>query len=67
MIDDGLWMTTTSCVVYSGQIALVSLRLPRLFSSLFLLLVLQKELVHMVGSLASGWLRVPQGGISLPD
>lgn len=37
------------------------------FSSLFLSLVLQKELVHMVGSLASGWLRVPKGGISLPD
>lgn len=66
MIDDWLRMTTTSSGVYSGQIALVSLRLPSLSLPPFLSLDLWSEMVHMAGSLVSGWLGVPRGGISLP-
>lgn len=67
MIDDWLRMTTTSSGVYSGQIALVSLRLPSLsLPPLVLSLDLWREMVHMAGSLVSGWLGVPRGGISLP-
>lgn len=60
MIDDWLQMTTSSGV-YSGQIALVSLPLPPPppFFSFW------REMVHMAGSLVTGWLGVPRGGISL--
>lgn len=58
VIDDWLRMTTTSSGVYSGQIALVSPPPP---------FCLWREMVHMAGSLVSGWLGVPRGGISLAD
>lgn len=63
VIDDWLQMTTTSSGVYSGQIALVSLPL----LPPFLPVSLWREMVHMAGSLVSGWLEVPRDRISLAD